>query len=139
MIVKLGQIIKQYRKTDRALLFLRLYLCFMLCVSISKKLIGYGNSEITFPPLLFDSSFVSFIFLTTIEISCAIMIALGLWLRFGAFILLMGVVVDIVLLYPAAGWFAVRFQILFGGIYIFLILCGGGKYALDNCFSRNNK
>ena len=134
MIVKLGQIIKRYRRTERALLFLRLFLCFMLSVSIADKLMNYNSSAIPFPPLLFGSSFASFIFLTTVEISCVLMIALGVWMRFGAFVLLLGVVVDIVILYPTAGWFAIKYQMLFGGIYIFIILCDSGKYSLRNCF-----
>lgn len=139
MIVKLGRIIKQYRKIDQAILILRLLISVLLIVHVVRKALDYQLLMDSYPPLIFNSPRASFIILASVELLCAISICAGLWIRFAAFIMLLGIIVDIILLYPAIGWFGIERQVLYGVVYIFMMLSGAGKYALDYHFTTKRE
>lgn len=131
MISKLAEMMKQYRKYDQAILFLRIFIGTVLGIHVIGKLQRYNYLIDGYPPLLFDNPTASFIIFATAEAIFAAMIICGFWTRFAAFIMAMGMFVDIFIIYPTLGWLGVERQVLLCGIYIFLIISGCGKYGLD--------
>ncbi|MBR7183710.1 MAG: DoxX family protein [Alistipes sp.] len=139
MIRKVAQIMAQLRKMDRALLFIRVFVGMMLLVHIGWKIKDFDFLIEGYPALLFNSPVASFFIFTTIEAICMLMFILGLWVRFAAFIMLLGIIVDIAMLYGVVGWFGVEMQVLYGGIYICLLFSGAGKYSLDYHFGQSDE
>lgn len=138
MIRKLSKILAHYRNMDRALLFARLFMGVMLGAHVGWKIWDYEFLISGYPALLFGSATGSFVIFTVIETLCALLFILGLWVRFAAFIMLLGVIVDIAMLYGVVGWFGVELQVVYGAIYIVFIVSGAGKYSLDNFFSEKS-
>lgn len=139
MIRKLSKILAHYRNMDRALLFARLFMGAMLGAHVGWKIWDYEFLISGYPALLFGSSVGSFVVFTAIEALCALLFVCGLWVRFAAFIMLLGVVVDVVMLYGVVGWFGVELQILYGGIYLVFLFSGAGRYSLDHHFSEKSE
>ncbi|MBQ3261024.1 MAG: DoxX family protein, partial [Alistipes sp.] len=56
----------------------------------------------------------------------------GLWVRFAAFLMALGMFLSIFVVVPTAGMTAGTLQFIYMGIYIFFVIAGGGAYALDS-------
>jgi|GEM_PF-706175 len=138
MIAKLNELLRRYRHVDKAILFLRLFIGAVIMLHVIGKLQRYNAMVVGFPPLLFNNGEVSFVLLTTLEALFAVMIGCGFWTRFAAFMMSLGMFVDIFVIYPTLGWLGVERQVLYIGIYLFLVISGGGKYAIDAMFSRKS-
>ena len=136
MISKLAKLMQRYRKTDQAILFLRLFVGGMLLLHVIGKLQRYNFLIDGYPPLMFNNPVASFVILTGLEALFAAMIMCGVWVRFAAFIMALGMFVDIFIVFSDLRWFGVERQVLYIGIYIFLVMSGGGRYALDSLFYR---
>lgn len=136
MIAKLNELLCRYRHVDKAILFMRLFIGAIILLHVIDKLQRYNYMIVGFPPLLFNNGEASFVILTTLEALFAVMIMWGFWTRFAAFIMAMGMFVDIFVIYPTLGWLGVERQVLYIGIYVFLVISGGGKYALDELFNQ---
>ena len=136
MIAKLNELLCRYRHVDKAILFMRLFIGGVILLHVIGKLQRYNYMIVGFPPLLFNNGEASFVILTTLEALFAVMIMWGFWTRFAAFIMAMGMFVDIFVIYPTLGWLGVERQVLYIGIYVFLVISGGGKYAIDELFNR---
>jgi uncharacterized membrane protein YphA (DoxX/SURF4 family) len=67
------------------------------------------------------------------------MLVLGFGTRFAAFIMALGMFVEIFIVYPSLGWLGVERQILYIGIYVTLILSGSGRYGFENIFFKSRK
>jgi putative oxidoreductase len=92
-----------------------------------------------YPALLFDSSLATFIIFTLLEALFAFMIIVGYATRFAAFIMALGMFVEIFIIYPSLGWLGVERQILYIGIYATLVLSGAGRYGLGSHLERRRK
>ena len=139
MMKQLLEILRTYRFIDRAILFLRLFVGVLIALHIIDKLQTYNFVLTGYPALLFESSWATFVIFTFLEALFAVMILLGYGTRFASFIMALGMFVEIFIIFPSLGWLGVERQILYIGIYITLVLSGGGRYALESHFDRKLK
>ena len=139
MMKQLLEIVREYRFMDRSILFLRLFVGVLIALHIIDKLQSYNFVLTGYPALLFESSWATFVIFTFLEAMFAVMLILGYATRFAAFIMALGMFVEIFIVYPSLGWLGVERQILYIGIYATLVLSGGGRYALESHFDRKRK
>ena len=139
MVKQLLEILREYRFIDRAILFLRLFAGVLISLHIIGKLQTYNFVLTGYPALLFESSLATFIIFTLLEALFALMLVLGFGTRFAAFIMALGMFVEIFIIYPSLGWLGVERQILYIGIYTTLVMSGSGRYALESYIDRRRK
>ena len=139
MMKQLLEILHEYRFMDRAILFLRLFVGVLISLHIIDKLQTYNFVLTGYPALIFESSWATFVIFTFLEALFATMIILGYATRFAAFIMALGMFVEIFIVYPSLGWLGVERQILYIGIYVTLVLSGSGRFALDSHLDRKRK
>ena len=130
---------REYRFMDRAILFLRLFVGVLIALHIIDKLQTYNFVLTGYPALLFESSWATFVIFTTLEALFAVMIIVGFGTRFAAFIMAMGMFVEIFLIFSTLGWLGVERQILYIGIYVTLVISGSGRYGLETHIERKRK
>ena len=134
MITKIAALMQKYHRIDQAILCLRIFIGAILAMHVIGKMQRYNVMINGYPPLLFNDPVLTFVIFNMIEAACAVMIVIGFWTRFASFLMALGMFVDIFIVFPALGWFGVERQVLYMGYYIFLIIAGGGKFALDARF-----
>ena len=139
MAQQLIRLLREYRLVDRAILFLRLFAGVLISLHIIGKLQTYNFVLTGYPALLFESSWATFVIFTLLEAIFAVMIILGYGTRFAAFIMSLGMFVEIFIIYPSLGWLGVERQILYIGIYVTLVMSGSGRYGLEEYFDRKRK
>lgn len=130
---------REYRFMDRAILFLRLFVGVLIALHIIDKLQTYNFVLTGYPALLFESSWATFVIFTTLEALFAVMIIVGFGTRFAAFIMAMGMFVEIFLIFSTLGWLGVERQILYIGIYVTLVMSGSGRYGVESYLDRRRK
>jgi len=139
MMKQLLELLNRYRFLDRAILFLRLFVGVLIALHIIDKLQTYNFVLTGYPALLFESSWATFVIFTLLEAIFAVMIILGYGTRFAAFIMSLGMFVEIFIIYPSLGWLGVERQILYIGIYVTLVVSGSGRYGLESFLWRRQK
>ena len=130
---------REYRLIDRAILFLRLFVGVLIALHIINKLQTYNFVLTGYPALLFESSWATFVIFTMLEALFAVMIIVGFGTRFAAFIMAMGMFVEIFLIFSTLGWLGVERQILYIGIYVTLVMSGSGRYGVESYLDRRRK
>ncbi|MBO7220914.1 MAG: DoxX family protein [Alistipes sp.] len=139
MIKKLLDLMNEYRSIDRAVLFLRLFVGVLISLHIINKLQTYNFVLTGYPALLFESSWATFVIFTLLEAIFAFMIVAGYGTRFAAFIMALGMFIEIFIIYSSLGWLGVERQILYIGIYTTLVMAGSGRYGLEAHLDRRHK
>ena len=139
MMKQLLEILREYRFIDRAIIFLRLFVGTLIALHIIDKLQTYNFVLTGYPALIFDSSWATFVIFTFLEALFAVMIIVGFGTRFAAFIMALGMFVEIFIVFQQLGWLGVERQILYIGIYATLVISGGGRYALESHLDRRRK
>ena len=139
MMKQLLEILREYRFIDRAIIFLRLFVGTLIALHIIDKLQTYNFVLTGYPALIFDSSWATFVIFTFLEALFAVMIIVGFGTRFAAFIMALGMFVEIFIVFQPLGWLGVERQILYIGIYATLVISGGGRYALESHLDRRRK
>jgi putative oxidoreductase len=132
-------LIREYRLIDRAILFLRLFVGVLIALQIINKLQTYNFVLTGYPALLFESSWATFVIFTFLEALFAVMLIVGFGTRFAAFIMAMGMFVEIFLIFATLGWLGVERQILYIGIYVTLVMSGSGRYGMEAYLDRRRK
>ena len=132
-------LMREYRLIDRAILFLRLFVGVLIALHIINKLQTYNFVLTGYPALLFESSWATFVIFTMLEALFAVMIIVGFGTRFAAFIMAMGMFVEIFLIFSTLGWLGVERQILYIGIYVTLVMSGSGRYGVESYLDRRRK
>ena len=122
----------QQRRKDISLLYLRLFIGGVVLLHNVGKLQTYNEIINGYPALLFDSPTLTFAVFSIIEVAFAMMIMCGLWVRFSSFIMALGMFLSIFVVVPTAGMTAGTLQFIYMGIYIFFVIAGGGRYAMDS-------
>ena len=125
-----------YRRVDAALLYLRLFIGGVVLLHNIGKMQTYNEIIEGFPALIFDSPTVTFAVFTIVEVAFAMMIMCGLWVRFASFLMALGMFLSIFVVVPTSGMTAGTLQFIYMGIYIFFVIAGGGRYALDSALWR---
>ena len=126
----------QYRRADFALLYLRLFVGGVVLLHNIGKMQTYNEIIEGYPLLVFDIPTLTFAVFSIAEVAFAMLIMCGLWVRFSSFLMALGMFLSIFVVVPTAGMTAGTLQFIYMGIYIFFVIAGGGRYALDSALWR---
>ena len=126
----------QFRPCDMAILFLRIFIGGVMLLHIVGKLQDYDNYVLGFQSILGLSQATSFAVTILFEGLFAAMIIMGVGTRVASLLM---VVVSAVALWEAflEGMLsadASKLEFIYMGIYLTLVISGGGEYALSNLF-----
>lgn len=120
---------------DWAVLYMRLFTGAAMLFHNIGKMQNYNEIIDTYPSFLYISPPAVFVIATVVEVLLAVMIILGYWVRMSALVMALG----IVLMFVWGGFGAGEVELVWLGIYVFLIVSGAGLYAFDavrNAISR---
>lgn len=123
--------IEQYRCMDWAVLYLRLFTGAMMLFHNIGKIQNYNEIINSYPSLLYINSAAVFVIVSVVEVLLAVLIIMGLWVRMAALAMALG----ILLMFAWGGFGASEPDFVWLGIYVFLIVSGGGFYAFDTQLS----
>lgn len=122
-------------RTDRAILFLRIFIAAVMLLHIIGKMQNYDNVVLTFPSLLDFNRPTSLALSIIFEAAMAAMIAIGIGTRISALLMFITSLVtlfDIALQADAAiSTDAAKLQFIYAGIFLTLMISGGGRYSIS--------
>ena len=123
----------QNRRSDVAILFLRLFIGGVMLLHIIGKLQDYDNLLLTYHHLLGFDAATSFAIITILEGVFAVMIMLGVATRFASAMMIIVAVMSIAeaLLDENPNIAIAKLNFVYMGIYTALLISGGGKYAFN--------
>lgn len=116
---------------DSAILFMRIFIGAMMLTHGIGKLQNYNAIVNSFPDPLGISSAVSFAIITFVEVGCSVLIIMGLFTRLATLPLIFGMFVATFIAFPDKSFAAGELSFVYMGIYIMLLISGGGRYAID--------
>ena len=125
---------------DSAILFMRIFIGAMMLTHGIGKLQNYNAIVNSFPDPLGIGSAVSFTLITLTEVGCSVLLIMGLLTRLATLPLIFGMFVATFIAFPEKSFAEGELSFVYMGIYIMLLISGGGQYALDALFfpSRRN-
>ena len=125
--------VTQNRRSDVAILFLRLFIGGVMLLHIIGKLQDYDNLLLTYHHLLGFDAATSFAIITILEGVFAVMIMLGVATRFASAMMIIVAVMSIAeaLLDENPNIAIAKLNFVYMGIYTALLISGGGKYAFN--------
>lgn len=126
---KIQDWIEQYRCMDWAVLYLRLFIGGIMLFHNIGKMQDYNEIINSYPSLLYIDSSAVFVIVTIAEVLLSALIMMGLWVRFSAFLMALGLV------FMFAAGLAGEVEFVCLGIYVFLVVSGGGIYAFDTAMN----
>lgn len=122
-------------RTDRAILFLRIFIAAVMLLHIIGKMQNYDNVVLTFPSLLDFNRPTSLALSIIFEAAMAAMIAIGIGTRLSALLMFITSLVtlfDIALQAEGAiSIDAAKLQFIYAGIFLTLMISGGGRYSIS--------
>lgn len=123
----------QNRRSDVAILFLRLFIGGVMLLHIIGKLQDYDNLLLTYHHILGFDAATSFAIITILECVFAVMIMLGVATRFASAMMIIVAVMSIAeaLLDENPNIAIAKLNFVYMGIYTALLISGGGKYAFN--------
>lgn len=116
---------------DSAVLFMRIFIGAMMLTHGIGKLQNYNAIVNSFPDPLGIGSAVSFAIITFVEVGCSVLIIMGLFTRLATLPLIFGMFVATFIAFPDKSFAAGELSFVYMGIYIMLLISGGGRYAID--------
>ncbi|WP_418991450.1 DoxX family protein [Alistipes sp.] len=119
--------LERYRCLDWAVLYMRLFIGGVLLFHNIGKMQTYNEIIDTYPSLPFLSNAAVFVIVSVAEVLFSVLLIMGLWVRMSALILALGMVLMFVWDRFGAG----EAEFMWLGIYVFLVISGGGTYAFD--------
>lgn len=134
---KLEQWLEQYRCMDWAVLYLRLFTGAAMLFHNIGKMQNYNEIIDSYPSLLYIDPAAVFVIVTVAEVLLSVFIIMGLWVRMSALLMVTG----ILLAFAWGGFGAGSLLFVWLGIYVFLVISGGGLYGFDEVLfsSRRRK
>ncbi len=123
--------IGQYRHMDWAVLYMRLFAGGMMLFHNIGKRQDYNEIVNSYPSFASAGSAATFVVVTVAEVLLAVAIIMGIWVRMSALILSLG----ILLMFAWGGFGAGELEFVWLGVYVFLIISGGGLYAFDTALT----
>lgn len=123
--------LEQYRCMDWAVLYLRLFIGGILLLHNIGKMQQYDRIIDSYPSLPLMDSAATFVAICVAEVLFAVLLMLGLWVRFSAAVMAAGMLISILFLFPSAGFLAAELQFVYMGTYVFLLISGAGAYSFD--------
>lgn len=124
---------RQHHRSDVAILFLRLFIGGVMLLHIVGKMQVYDNILLTYHRILGLDAATSFAVITILEGLFAAMIILGVATRFASAMMLIVVAMSIAeaLLNDTPDVATAKLNFVYMGIYITLLVSGGGRYAFN--------
>ncbi|MCB9365175.1 MAG: DoxX family protein [Flavobacteriales bacterium] len=123
-----------------ALLVLRVIIgIFMLTHGWGKMETLFSGEPIQFADPLGLGATVSLVLTVFAEVFCSILLILGLGTRFAAIPLLITMLVAAFIIHANDGFGKQEFALLYGVIYLTILLIGAGRYSLDYSISKKLK
>lgn len=116
---------------DSAILFMRIFIGAMMLTHGIGKLQNYNAIVNSFPDPLGIGSAASFAIITFVEVGCSVLIIMGLFTRLATLPLIFGMFVATFIAFPEKSFAAGELSFVYMGIYIMLLISGGGRYAID--------
>ena len=127
--------IGQYRCMDWAVLYLRLFTGASMLFHNIGKIQNYNEIISSYPSPLYINPPAVFVIVTVAEALLAVLIIMGLWVRMSALVMSLG----ILLMFAWGGFGAGEPEFAWLGIYVFLIVSGGGLYAFDAALTPSDR
>ena len=118
-------------KADSAILFLRLFIGTILFTQAITKSQQYPWLEQEYPSLWGLSSADVVSLVGIIEAVAGALLAVGLFTRITSAVMTVVMVGAAFLLFPHQSFDQAELKVVYGGIYIFLLIAGAGRYSLD--------
>ncbi len=118
-------------RADSAILFLRLFIGTLLFTQAITKSQQYPWLEQEYPSLwgLSSADIVSLV--GVIEAVAGALLAAGLLTRITSAVMTVVMIGAAFLLFPHQSFDQAELKVVYGGIYIFLLIAGAGRYSLD--------
>lgn len=116
---------------DSAVLFMRIFVGAMMLMHGIGKLQNYNAIVNSFPDPLGIGSAASFTLITLTEVGCSVLLIMGLLTRLATLPLIFGMFVATFIAFPDKSFAEGELSFMYMGIYIMLLISGGGRYALD--------
>ena len=119
---------------DSAILFMRIFIGAMMLTHGIGKIQNYNAIVNSFPDPLGIGSAASFTLITLTEVGCSVLIIMGLFTRLTTLPLIFGMYIATFIAFPEKTFAEGELSFVYMGIYIMLLVSGGGRYALDALF-----
>jgi putative oxidoreductase len=113
---------------------MRIFIGAMMLTHGIGKLQNYNAIVNSFPDPLGIGSAASFTLITLIEVGCSVLIIMGLFTRLATLPLIFGMYIATFIAFPEKTFAEGELSFVYMGIYIMLLVSGGGRYALDALF-----
>ena len=125
-------------RADSAILFLRLFIGTILFTQAITKSQQYLWLEEDYPAILGLSGADVVSLVGTIEAVSGALLAMGLLTRVTSAVMAVVMFVAAFVLFPSQSFDQAELKVVYAGIYIFLLIAGGGRYSLDRlvCVAR---
>lgn len=123
--------IEQYRHMDWAVLYMRLFAGGMMLFHNIGKIQDYNEIITSYPSLPLIGSAATFVLAAVAEVLLSVLIIMGLWVRTAALLMALGIAAVLVW----GGFGASELEFVWLGIYVFLVISGGGLYGFDTALS----
>lgn len=121
-------------RADRAILFLRIFIAAVMLLHIIGKLQNYDNIVLAYPSLLGFNRPTSLALSIIFEGTMAAMIAIGIGTRLSSLLMF---ITSLVTLFEIAlqndgaiSTDEAKLQFIYAGIFLTLVISGGGKYSI---------
>ncbi|WP_026838672.1 DoxX family protein [Gillisia sp. JM1] len=122
---------------DYGLLFLRIAIAaLMLSHGIPKLIMLFGSQEISFADPFGIGQTATLTLVVFAEVICSLLIAFGLATRLAAFILLFTMAFAFFVIHAEDPFQTKELALIYLVVYIFIVIVGSGKYALDHYFLK---
>lgn len=129
------------KNVDIALLILRIVIgVFMLTHGAGKfEKLFLSDEPIQFADPLGIGAVASLILVVFAEVFCSLLLILGLGTRIGAITLFINMLIIAFIVHMNDGFGRQEFALLYGLVYLTIILIGAGRYSLDHLITNNKK
>lgn len=124
---KISDWIERYKCMDLGMLYMRMVLGGSLLLHNIGKMQNYNEIINSYPSLLYINNTASFVIVTVVEVLLAVLLMMGLWVRFSAMVMAAGMIWVLFSLGFPAG----ELELLYASTYILLVITGGGLYSFD--------
>ena len=121
---------------DGAILFLRLFVGCMMLTHGMAKLFSFSALANTFPDPLGVGPTFSLVLILLAEVGCSCLLILGLLTRLAVLPLMFGMLMAFFVIHRTEPFTGRELPLLYLGMYVTLLWCGAGKYALDEWIRR---
>ena len=128
---KMTERIGEYRRMDWAVFYMRLFTGAMMLFHNIGKIQNYNEIISSYPSPLYINPPAVFVIVTVAEALLAVLIIMGLWVRMSALVMSLG----ILLMFAWGGFGAGEQEFVWLGVYVFLIISGGGFYGFDTAIA----